>query len=158
MKTLPELIAHYESQLEKVKGAHPGWKGEGHVRTAQNELDIVKSAESAEAAMTALKAFWAPTVTVRVDLTFSGNADVQVPAHFTEEQRHAYATAVAVSRVLATFNNPDGGEAEQDALTETADGCGVPEAELEPHWDASVRKLHELFGSWDSSGARTLES
>lgn len=48
-----ELVSKYESKLEKVKVAHPGWKGEEYVAHAERELAAVKAR-----GMQGLKELW----------------------------------------------------------------------------------------------------
>lgn len=48
-----ELVRKYETKLEKVKAAHPGWKGEDYVAFAERELAAVKAQ-----GLDGLKALW----------------------------------------------------------------------------------------------------
>lgn len=80
--------------------------------------------------------------TIRVDLDFEGRALVKVPDHLDDSDARALAEKLVLSRILATFDNPDGPE--DEAFDEWSDGCnsGTPEDD----WDNSF--TDDICGSW----------
>lgn len=82
---------------------------------------------------------------ILVDVEFNGTVAVEVPDDVAEEHRIALAESFALSRIIATADNPDAPD--EDFVMELADKIKMPEEQAGEMWDRS--HILGIGGSWD---------
>ncbi len=85
-----------------------------------------------------------PTVLISVPVVFNGTVSVQIPETVPEDRRRCLAEKAAISRAVATVDNPDAPD--EDACAEYADEFELGETEAGKDWD-SLRVL-SVEGDW----------
>ena len=80
-----------------------------------------------------------------VPVQFSGVVTVKVPDHLSDADAKLLAGKVALTRILATCDNPDAPE--DDACDDYADECSaLAQATAEQDWDQS--EISGVGGQW----------
>lgn len=82
---------------------------------------------------------------VDIQVRFDGTISVEVPDHLSESDAKLLARHVALSRLLATTDNPDAPE--DAACEEYAERCDQPET-AESDWDECG--IYAVEGSWET--------
>ena len=84
-------------------------------------------------------------MTVEVKVLFAGVVTIELPNSMKPEDARLLAEKMALSRVLATTDNPDAPD--EEALEEYQDGCSsIARKRAEQDWDSS--KPVGVGGSW----------
>ena len=89
-----------------------------------------------------------PMPIINVPVQFSGVVTVQVPDRFSPDDAKLLATKLALARILATTDNPDGPE--EDACFDYADECSAQAwMTREADWDRC--EISGVSGSWTTT-------
>jgi len=89
---------------------------------------------------------------LRVGVSFVGTVDVYVPAELPAANKLVLARVMALSKVLATTDNPD--SPDDEALEDYLLQCDVDESVAERHYDDS--RVGDVSGSWMASGSNQV--
>lgn len=87
---------------------------------------------------------------IRVPLVFRGEMEVQVPLEVPAERRKILARKIALSRVLAVDENPDGPE--EEACLEYQGVCHLEDETAEADWDSV--ETAGVTGKWQEAWPR----
>jgi hypothetical protein len=86
---------------------------------------------------------------LKVLVQFSGVVSVVVPDHLSADDSSLLAEKLALARIVATCDNPDGPE--DDACCEYAEECSdAAQATAEQDWDAC--EVESVSGAWLATG------
>ncbi len=80
----------------------------------------------------------------KVPVSFHGVVEVNVPDGLTTEQKISLAKKVALSRIVASLDNPDAPE--DTACQEYAEEFGLTDEQAEGHWDDT--QTCGVAGTW----------
>lgn len=83
-------------------------------------------------------------VKIKIPVRFDGQVEILVSETIPPERREALARKMALSRIVATTNNPD--SLEDEACLDYQDECSLSEEIAEKEWDSS--KALGVAGSW----------